>query len=245
MVTETLIKHPENLNRQTLYELRKITAEYPYYQPARILLLKNLFLLHDPTFDDELRRAAIFLTDRKVLFDLVEAAHYGVKEKHKETLTQDAEVTQSRTASLIDNFLHNIPNDEEEAGQTRKPTAVDAKDDYMSYLLSVDVEMQKEENKSLDIIDEFLNNAGGKLTLKEKPEYTPEVAMVNDDSEEDGEIKADDVLTENMANIYIKQGRYDKALNVIQAINKKSKKKNPYFKDQERFLQKLIISQQK
>ena len=211
MVTETLIKHPENLNRQTLYELRKITAEYPYYQPARILLLKNLFLLHDPTFDD----------------------------------AQDAEVTQSRTASLIDNFLHNIPNDEEEAGQTRKPTAVDAKDDYMSYLLSVDVEMQKEENKSLDIIDEFLNNAGGKLTLKEKPEYTPEVAMVNDDSEEDGEIKADDVLTENMANIYIKQGRYDKALNVIQAINKKSKKKNPYFKDQERFLQKLIISQQK
>jgi hypothetical protein len=71
------------------------------------------------------------------------------------------------------------------------------------------------------------------------------VAMVNDDSEEDGEIKADDVLTENMANIYIKQGRYDKALNVIQAIHKKSTKKNPYYKDQERFLQKLIISQQK
>ena len=244
MVTETLIKHPENLNRQTLYELRKITAEYPYYQPARILLLKNLFLLHDPTFDDELRRAAIFLTDRKVLFDLVEAAHYGVKEKQTDTLAQDAEVTQSRTASLIDNFLLNIPDNGEETELTKKPTAIDAKDDYMSYLLSVDVEMQKEESPSLDLIDEFLNNAGGKLTLKDKPEYTPEVAMVKDGSEDDEEMD-DDVLTENMANIYIKQGRYDKALKVIKAINKKSKKKNPYFKDQERFLQKLIISQQK
>jgi len=52
-------------------------------------------------------------------------------------------------------------------------------------------------------------------------------------------------LKENMASIYIKQGRYDKALSVMQAIHKKSKKKNPYFKDQERFLKKLIISQQK
>lgn len=244
MVTETLIKHPENLNRQTLYDLRKITAEYPYYQPARILLLKNLFLLHDPTFDDELRRAAIFLTDRKVLFNLVEAAHYGVKEKHKGTSSESAEATEGRTASLIDKFLHNIPDDNEESAQSRKPTAIDAKDDYMSYLLSIDAETQKEDSPSLDIIDEFLNNAGGKITLKENPEYTPEVKMVKDGAEDDGDPE-EEVLTENMANIYVKQGRYEKALKVMQAVHKKSKKKNPYYKDQERFLQKLIISQQK
>ena len=48
-----LINHPENLNKETLYDLRSMLALYPYYQPARILLLQNLFLLHDPTFDDE------------------------------------------------------------------------------------------------------------------------------------------------------------------------------------------------
>jgi len=41
-------------------------ALYPYYQPARILLLQNLFLLHDSTFDDELRRAAVYISDRSV-----------------------------------------------------------------------------------------------------------------------------------------------------------------------------------
>lgn len=72
-----LIEHPERLDRETLFELRSMVALYPYFQTARLLLLQNLYLLHDPTFDEELRRAAIYITDRSVLFQLVEAAHYS------------------------------------------------------------------------------------------------------------------------------------------------------------------------
>jgi len=54
------INHPERLDRDTLYELRSMLALYPYFQSARLLLLQNLFLLHDPSFDEELRRAAIY-----------------------------------------------------------------------------------------------------------------------------------------------------------------------------------------
>ena len=71
-----LIKHPEAMNKETLYDLRSLTARYPYYQTARLLMLQNLYLLHESSFDDELRRAAIYITDRKVLFNLVEASHY-------------------------------------------------------------------------------------------------------------------------------------------------------------------------
>ena len=71
-----LIKHPEQLDRDTLYELRSMLALYPYFQTARLLMLQNLYLLHDPTFDEELRRAAIYITDRKVIFNMIEAAHY-------------------------------------------------------------------------------------------------------------------------------------------------------------------------
>ena len=35
-----------------------------------------VYLLHDPSFDEELRRAAIYITDRKIIFEMVEAAHY-------------------------------------------------------------------------------------------------------------------------------------------------------------------------
>ena len=244
MVIHTLISHPERLNRQTLLDLRKITAEHPYYQPARIALLTNLFLLHDPTFDDELRRAAIFLTDRNVLFQLVEASHYGIKSKqnNEEELHEEID-SPRRAASLIDKFLNNIPVDDTISSSSKKPTEADARNDYMSYLLSIDTNVKESKDPTLDIIDDFLTNAGGKLTLKEKTEFVPEVEMANDS--EESPIEDNEVVTENMANIYIKQGNYDKALTVMKAINKKTKKKNPYFEDQERFLKKLIISQQK
>ena len=59
MDIKELINHPEQLDRDTLYELRSLLALYPYYQTARLLMLQNLYLLHDLTFDEELRRAAI------------------------------------------------------------------------------------------------------------------------------------------------------------------------------------------
>lgn len=60
-----LIEHPNSMNKETLYELRNLVALYPYYQTARLLLLQNMYLLHETSFDDELRRAAIYITDRK------------------------------------------------------------------------------------------------------------------------------------------------------------------------------------
>ena len=47
-------------------------------------LLQNLFLLHDPTFDDELRRAAVYISDRHILFKLVEEAHYRLIPQQKQ-----------------------------------------------------------------------------------------------------------------------------------------------------------------
>ncbi|MBR5689616.1 MAG: tetratricopeptide repeat protein, partial [Prevotella sp.] len=50
------------------------------------------------------------------------------------------------------------------------------------------------------------------------------------------------IFTETLAKIYVKQGRYDKALEIIQRLNLLYPKKNAYFADQIRFLEKLIIN---
>ena len=73
------IKHPERLDRESLYELRSLLARYPYFQTARLLYLKTLVLLHDITFGEELRRAALYIADRRVLFSLVEGERYTLK----------------------------------------------------------------------------------------------------------------------------------------------------------------------
>lgn len=67
-----LIAHPEELNQETLYDLRRLVAVHPTYHAARILFLQNLFILHDSTFDMELRRAALLVPDRRVLFAMTQ-----------------------------------------------------------------------------------------------------------------------------------------------------------------------------
>ena len=235
-------------------------------------MIKNLYLLHDPTFDEELRRAAIYFTDRKVLFNLVEAAHYRLKHKSLQSFSSlpdrrvvaiEKERGESRTVSLIDSFLSSIPEDEGDsdrivnkksstAEKKRKPTAADATVDYVAYLLATDFEELNEKTESTetvaladtpmnggDLIDAFINNENGRITLQDEPEYLPEVPIADNNEREPEE----EYLTETLAGIYIKQGRYKKALDIMNRINEKAVKKNLYYEDQKRFLAKLIVNQ--
>ena len=244
-----LIKHPEQLDRDTLYELRSILALYPYYQTARLLMLQNLFLLHDPSFDEELRRAAIYITDRRVLFDMIEAAHYRLRPS-KPVASQTAETTAqpsaSRTISLIDNFLESMPK-EEAPKEKRKPTPADAAVDYVAYLMESEPEgeMMPGEIPQMpgqDLIDLFINSDKGRIVLNEGPLLAPEDEKVEEFVEKDPE---EEYFTETLARIYIKQGRYSKALEIIQRLSLQFPKKNAYFADQIRFLEKLIINNNK
>lgn len=236
------------MDRETLYELRSMLALYPYFQTARLLMLKNLYILHDPSFDEELRRAAIYLTDRKALFELVEAAHYkirkGAKEKEEEKDSQQE--SGSRTISLIDRFLDSQPEKEDkEKKNKRKPTPADAAIDYVSYLLEIESEEEKQQSgqnmqmNGLELIDNFINKEGGRIELKENPEYIP---VIDEPGKEDTKDEDEGYFTETLARIYIKQGRYSKALEIIKRLNLNYPKKNAYFADQIRFLEKLIIN---
>ena len=244
-----LIKHPEMLNKETLYDLRGLLALYPYYQTARLLLLQNLYLLHDPCFDEELRRAAIYVTDRKVLFQLVEAAHYQLKREDSTKKKENTDTPSNRTVALIDNFLESIPEDAEENKKPkRRPTPADATIDYVAYLLEKENEENEENNetelpemKGQSLIDNFINREGGGFELKEIPEYTPDMSLQEQQEEEEDS----GYFTETLARIYIKQGRYSKALEIIRRLNLLYPKKNRYFADQIRFLEKLIINNNK
>ena len=73
------IQHPETLDRDTLYELRNMLARYPYFQSLRLLYLKNLYILHDINFGAELRKAVLYIADRRKLFQLIEGARFAVR----------------------------------------------------------------------------------------------------------------------------------------------------------------------
>jgi len=237
-----LIKHPGRMDSDTLYELRSILALYPYFQTARLLMLQNLYILHDPAFGEELRKAAIYITDRKVVFDLIEAAHYTIRQERQAI---PAAAGEDRTTALIDSFLETIPKEQEE-GKKRKPTPADAAVDYVAYLLETEGEEEQKEDtpkmKGQDLIDDFIIKDDGKFDLKEKPEYLPEAATQKKNGQgAEAEQEDDSYFTETLAKIYIKQGRYEKALEIMEKLQDKMKGKT-YYQDQVRFLKKLVIA---
>ena len=229
--------HPELLNRDTLYELRTLLARYPYFQTVRLLYLKNLFLLRDITFGEELRKAALYIADRKVLFYLIEGERFTIMPSEGEAKTSDL-LGLDRTLSLIDAFLAGQP-EEEQRDVTQLPMDITA--DYTSYLLTETEEKVPVAEipplKGQDLIDNFLESNTDEPLLSSQ-EATDESEV----EEKEPETEDESYFTETLAKIYVKQQRYSKALEIIKKLNLKYPKKNAYFADQIRFLEKLIIN---
>ncbi|WP_321426030.1 tetratricopeptide repeat protein [uncultured Bacteroides sp.] len=245
------ISHPENLDRDTLYELRALLARYPYFQSARLLYLKNLYLLHDITFGQELRKAALYVADRQVLFYIIEGNKFTIESKKKEEFSSSAkdEPNLDRTLSLIDSFLSSLPEEP-------LPTKIkfDMSADYTTYLLKEDSTENQEESaikeeqlspklRGQELIDGFIEKAENdnaimlQATEEQDEESLPSEETNTDENEDD-----ESCFTETLAKIYVKQQRYSKALEIIKKLSLKYPKKNAYFADQIRFLEKLIIN---
>lgn len=232
------IRQPESLDSQSLEHLRSIVDKYPYYHAARILLLRTLYQVHDPSFDEQLRKAAIYVPARRTLFQMFQAPSLKPESPTKRTArAEHAEEGSQRTESLIDSFLDTIPQQHHNS-----PRIVDATVDYMAYLMQMESGAGNSNTPRMagqDYIDDFLIKNEGRFDLEDLPEEeTPHNIPETKNDTGTG------VLTEAMARIYIKQGKYDKAIEIIRRISLKYPKKNRYFADQIRFLEKLIINQQ-
>lgn len=270
------IQHPETLNQDSLYELRTLVARYPYFQSVRLLYLKNLYLLHDVSFGAELRKAVLYVADRRSLFYLIEGENYKLNRNEQSvSILEKDEPGIDRTLFLIDAFLSKMPDVQSQTSE------LDYTMDYTAYLLHDDKADDVVENKmrplrGQDLIDGFLNkmNADEKNLPTEQmnadksqmdkdalladvleESTSPLISMpisVNDDQAEDEEEEKgedcvveredDGYFTETLAKIYIKQHRYEKALEIIKKLSLNYPKKNAYFADQIRFLEKLIIN---
>ena len=235
------MQRPEKMDRTSLFELRALLARYPYYQTARLLYLKNLRQLDDPAFADELRKGALFVADPGRLFYYIEGERFVI-ERHPSAVAGNGENGADRTLSLIDDFLSRLP--EATTGGLPLPETEEATD-YASLLL------REEQAEGGDTPPEGIPLKGQALIdrfIEQRP--APEVSdtgeppLPSPSEEAAAEEEPDDerYFTETLAKIYVKQQRYDKALEIIKKLNLKYPKKNAYFADQMRFLEKLIIN---
>ena len=256
MVLGTLINHPELLSRDTLYELRSIVARYPYFQTARLLMLNNLYLLHDPDFGAELRRSVLYVNDRRTLCRLIEGYADRVMPDAPE---MEEDISVDRTMSLIDAFLDTLPEERSESLlvpetvgdyatrfllEDEKAEALEVSSDD-SVLRALHLMSQKEEVEALgaaaeSVAEPVVETATAPTATVSSWSVTQEHLQMVEPKEE--EMLDESYITETLAKIYIKQRKYSRALEIIRSLYLQFPEKNAYFADQIRFLEKLIIN---
>ena len=172
-----LIENPDLLNQETLSELRDLTNEFPYFQAAWMLYLKNLKETNDAGFDEGLKKAALFIPDRKQLY----------------------------------HFLHQ------------------KNDKYASahYFGKDQFSPENQDNsKDNSLIDKFLSAAPGHIKLKEPSQ---DDSKTENEILEKSSIENHELITETLANIYLAQKKYDKALQAFKKLSLKYPEKSIYF----------------
>lgn len=236
-----LIDNKDKLNPMTLRELRNLTERYPFYHTARLLYIANLFEMHEPQLSEELTKASILVPDRTVLFNMIEGHNYQL-EKNK-PVEVETENDENRTISLIDDFLSNTPQSDEKqnASPHSVPTIADLTNDYAAFLKMQDDIGTGDEDKTgqREIIDSFIKANQGKQRYElDDSDEEP----VGPQQKEDEALN--EVFNENIVNIYIKQGRYQQALEILKSICLNNPEKSANFASQMRLLE-IIVNNNK
>ena len=232
---ETWIRHPEDMGAEAVAKLPELIAQYPYCATYRLLYLVALANVHSTKLDQEIRQQSVFLPERLRLFQLVNKGEY----EWVSLMQQLEEVRRSRPEvndfELIDRFLSTI--------KTNEGKEVSYSIDDLAASPAMNLE-DEEDNVQIDIdptqdelIDNFLQaEAEGTLFVpKADPKETSE-----DDPNVLEKITDRAFLTESLAKVYVKQHKYEQALAIFLELNLKYPKKNCYFADQIRYLEKVI-----
>ena len=248
----TYLKKEKQLNSESLAQLKEITTQYPYFESAQLMLLKNMQEEKDDSFNAQLKKTAITCCDRATLFYYLNNERYArffASKKREQTSEND------RTEVLLDSFLDSL-NKKEKKTEESIPEPLNEWDnqsiistDYLAYLEQTEDEGTSLANKKdakpmkhQELLDNFLEKSSNEEELfsskKRERKETPAPPQSVDSL-----LDSDSFLTETLAQVYIKQKKYEQALTIIKRLSLNFPEKSIYFADQIRFLEYLIYNE--
>jgi tetratricopeptide (TPR) repeat protein len=264
------LAHPELLDDRSLSDLLAVVEEYPYFQSARMLLLKNLNNQGTISYERELRTNAVWITNRSRLFYLLdkrvllpltddEPLHQPTSFNESATIdfTQLSELTDfdilSPSAKKRDAY---DKNDELEflimSGAAQSGTffdvgdQVDLEDFKNTFKRKKANEPDSERQDDTAKPEQNRRNALIESFILEQPKIVPKpekkVAEQTPTPESEPQLNPD-MITDTLAKIYIKQGFYDKAIHAYEKLSLKYPEKNSYFAGQINKIKQIINNQ--
>lgn len=241
---------PQQMGAESLTTLQSLIERYPFCAAFRILRVMALGNVHSTQMPVAIQETAVFVPDRFQLFTLTNQGEYEwvmlFKQIQRKKMQQPSQI--DNDFLLIDRYLEQkclpattLPlydaTDALSNLQDLKAPIFD--NDGTSSPESAEGNNDINDDEQEALIDSFIE------AEKQGTLFVPPVPQEEDDGDGYSGKKPQErtLLAENLAKIYIKQHKYEQALAIIRDLSLKYPKKNVYFADQIRFLEKMIAYQ--
>ena len=230
---DKFIENYDSNNEIFVSQMALLIEKYPYFQLPRFFLTKSLKDQNKNGLDMALNQLALYTANRGLLKQKIESK---VKSTKKVNDTKSLNTTKK-----IQNNLQALAKEKKLKSQSIKKVRF-SKDLKLSFLdwikyTEENQNIQIQESKKLEplknklsIIDRFIE-ADPKISPMEKNE--PIESLIN------GDFNSEELMTESLAKILLRQKKYKKAIKAYKILSLKYPEKNVFFAGQIQKIKKL------
>ena len=186
------LESPGQLDKRSILEMHELLNEFPYFQTAHLMLLRNLYVLGNIKFDSQLKKSAAFIGNRSVLYYLLQRPGITVGGESGESKPY-----QKTEEPVTEKLKDKVPEKKEpevsitmETGEKMKPEQADkqGKEALADVILKRIEEIKKEKEDAqekktsagaLPIAGKILNEFAEKKKPEKKEENQAKDSKVN------------------------------------------------------------------
>ncbi|MBP6126649.1 tetratricopeptide repeat protein [Flavobacterium sp.] len=256
-----LLNNSKAINDKQTLILETIVNEFPFYQSARALYLKGLYNQESFRYNYELKKTAAHTTDRSVLFDFITSDDFKIfqqevydkyqaeiqsiivsdfeyVEEEKKPFTLDTKQESSNVTETISISEQKESNKEVEAAlEIGKPLQFEKNETHsfsewlqLAKIVPIvreeaekQISVSSELEKKFDLIEKFIELNPKIPQAKDTTSIPINIAKSNE--------TPSSIMTETLAQIYLEQKKYTKAIQAYEILILKYPEKSSFFAD--------------
>jgi hypothetical protein len=215
----TNIQNPMQIGNEEIADIRISLQAFPYFSTLQLLYTKGLYNSNSISYNRQLRKAAAFAGNRKLLFKLITEnvkEIEAITESKTEVAEQKKEASKEIGAEKELNIGAPLDFNEDE---------IHSFGEWLSLTKVKKIERTDDRNQG-DLIDVFIDNEPSISKPKKESFFSPA------ESAKESLLENDSIVTETLARVYLEQGHYNKAITSYEKLSLKFPEKSTFFANQ-------------